>query len=64
MLLEEVISVVGEDINEIITLKHTQDFKYMDRFVKEVLRIYSPVPFYERQLQEDVIYGKEIKLLL
>lgn len=59
MLLEEILSTVGEDADEIITLKQTQDFKYMDRFIKEVFRIYPPVPLFERQLQEDVEYGKK-----
>lgn len=63
-MLEEIHSVVGDDKTIPITLQHTQELKFMERFIKEVMRFYPPVPFYERQLTEDVVIGKSVLIKL
>lgn len=57
-MLEEIHLVIGEDKNKPITLNHTQELKFMERFIKEVMRFYPPVPFYERQLKQSVVIGE------
>lgn len=57
MILQEVLNVVGDSKDEFITLRHTNDFNYLERFIKEVMRVYPPGPFFERLLKEDVELG-------
>ncbi|XP_055535728.1 probable cytochrome P450 4ac2 [Wyeomyia smithii] len=47
--------------NEPLTLHDYSNLKYMERVIKECLRIYPPVPFISREITEDVHYdGKTI----
>lgn len=57
-MVEEIRSVIGTDNDVPITMQHVQELKYVERFIKEVMRVYSPVPFYERQLREPFKLGK------
>lgn len=57
-LFEEIESVVGVDKEEPITLRHLNEMQYMDRVVKEVLRLYPAAPLIERELEEDVVLSK------
>lgn len=56
-ILEEIESVVGSDINTDISANHLNDMTYLDRVVKEMLRLYPSVPLYERELTEDIVLG-------
>lgn len=47
--------MVGVDLQEPITLRHLNDMGYMDRVVREILRLYPAAPLIERELEEDVI---------
>lgn len=60
-MVEEIHEVVGTDKNEPITMQHVQEFKFMDRFIKEVFRMYTPVPFYERELSDMFEIGRVLK---
>lgn len=57
-MLEEIRLVIGENIDTPITYNHVQELKFMERFIKEVMRFYPPVPFVERQLTEPVVIGE------
>lgn len=53
-ILEEIESVVGVDKTEAITIQHLSEMDYLDRVVKEILRLYPAAPLIERELEEDV----------
>nr|XP_029733464.1 probable cytochrome P450 4ac1 [Aedes albopictus] len=53
-LFEEVVSMFNNQSNP--TVQDYNDLKYMDRVIKESLRIYPPVPFISRSITEDVRY--------
>nr|XP_029733570.1 probable cytochrome P450 4ac1 isoform X1 [Aedes albopictus] len=53
-LFEEVQSMFNNQSN--LTVQDYSDLKYMDRVIKESLRIYPPVPFISRLITEDVRY--------
>lgn len=57
-MVEEIYSVLGPNIDEPITMEHTKQLKYMDRFIKESFRMHPPVPVIERKLNDDFIIGK------
>lgn len=62
-MLDEIHSVVGQDRTREIQTSELRELSYMDRVVKEILRLYPAVPFIERQLKEDVMYSKFLKYL-
>nr|XP_022920515.1 cytochrome P450 4V2-like [Onthophagus taurus] len=51
---EELHSILGENINQFITHQHVKEMKYLDLVIKESMRIKTTVPFFLRQLKEDV----------
>lgn len=53
-IFQESIEVLGEVDTEELTFRNVQDMKYLDMVIKETMRIYSPVPFIERQLTREV----------
>ena len=40
------------------TMNDLNDMKYLDRVIKETLRIYPSIPFITRDVKEDVEIGK------
>lgn len=56
--MEEIESIVGIDRSEPITIQHLNQMEYLDRVFKEILRLYPVAPIIERELEEDVIFGK------
>lgn len=57
-ILEEIRSVITDSKTECITVRHVNNLKYLERFIKEVMRVYSPVPFMERNIKTDVQIGR------
>lgn len=51
---EEIVGIVGDDLNVYPTYNQLQEMKYLDCCIKEVLRKWPPVPFYGRNLDEDL----------
>nr|AZR39480.1 cytochrome P450 [Agasicles hygrophila] len=69
-LYEDIYYTLAGDFNN-LTFQNLQEMRYLDLFVKEVLRLRSPVPLIERVLKEDAVFentlypkGTTIKLLL
>lgn len=61
-VLDEYLDVVGKNINKTITIEDLQALKYLDAVIKEVLRLYPPVPYYSRigpdfEYEGDIISG-------
>ncbi|KAJ8944499.1 hypothetical protein NQ318_011757, partial [Aromia moschata] len=55
LILQEIHQVLGESTTDLPTYNDLQELKYMERCVKESLRIYPSVPFISRTLEEDVV---------
>lgn len=54
---EEVDEVLG-DADDLTTLKLMPNLKYLERVIKEALRLYPSAPAISRQLTEDLKMGK------
>lgn len=60
-VFEEVTKIVGDDLTAYPTLNQLQEMKYLECCIKEVLRLYPPVPMFGRTLDEDLeVDGKVI----
>lgn len=46
------------------SMKELSQLKYLDRVIKETLRLYPSVPIIARKLAEDVKIGKERAIIL
>lgn len=57
LLFEEIKQFRKEKDGEELSINDYNDMKYLDRFVKECLRIYPPVPLISRELPEDLKFG-------
>ncbi|KRT82402.1 cytochrome P450, partial [Oryctes borbonicus] len=53
-LLDEIEFVVGADKSEPISVNHLNQMEYLDRVMKEILRLYPAAPLIERELEEDI----------
>lgn len=53
-VLEEVARIVGDDLSVDPTYNQLAEMKYLERCIKETLRIYPSVPIYGRNLDEDL----------
>ncbi|GMT21508.1 hypothetical protein PFISCL1PPCAC_12805, partial [Pristionchus fissidentatus] len=54
----EVVDVLGDDQDRDLTREDMGKLEYLDRCIKESMRLYPPVPFVSRQLQNDFQCGK------
>ncbi|RZC34252.1 cytochrome P450 monooxygenase CYP4H10, partial [Asbolus verrucosus] len=59
---QEIRSIMGTD--EIITMKHLNDMKYLEMVIKEAQRFYTTVPLIERKLETDCNIGITLTLFL
>ncbi|KAF5277801.1 hypothetical protein FQR65_LT03782 [Abscondita terminalis] len=57
---EEIIEILGNGDSSSLSYKNLQQMKYMEQFIKEVLRMYPPVPVFSRHLTEDAIYERKV----
>lgn len=59
-ILEELRGIKKDDEN--LNMTDLSQLKYLDRVIKESLRLYPPVPYLSRIISEDVVIGKKSKL--
>lgn len=53
---EEMAEVVGAE-NEVATTKQLGQLKYLDRVIKEVMRLFPTVPSVSRYVDKDTVLG-------
>lgn len=51
---EEIISVIGDDMEQPITLSILNQMPYLELTVKEALRLFAPIPMIARTAREDI----------
>ncbi|XP_075156986.1 cytochrome P450 4d2-like [Haematobia irritans] len=58
-LYAELNEIIGPDVTAPLTYTQLMDLKYMDKVIKESLRMYPPVAFIGRQLVHDIHVGEQ-----
>ncbi|XP_061385991.1 cytochrome P450 4d2-like [Musca vetustissima] len=59
-LNEELIRVIGSNVDEPLTYNKLTNLHYMDKVIKESLRMYPPVPFIGRQTIADLYIDNQL----
>ncbi|XP_073830228.1 cytochrome P450 4d2-like [Musca autumnalis] len=59
-IYQELIQVIGSNVDEPLTYNKLMDLQYMDKVIKESLRMYPPVPFIGRQTIEDLYIDNQL----
>lgn len=57
----EVHEVLGKDSSGSLTMEKLQNLPYLERFIKETLRIYPSVPVVSRELSEDIVLPSKLQ---
>ena len=59
-IYEEMKEIFGNDMKKTATFRDLNEMKYLERVIKETLRIYPSVPNISRKMNEDIVIGKRI----
>lgn len=58
-ILEEIDGALNENAGAPLTFEEINRMDYLNRFIKEILRLYPPAQYISRELSEDVQFGNE-----
>ncbi|CRL05138.1 CLUMA_CG018015, isoform A [Clunio marinus] len=56
-VFEECKTTLGDDLQQLVTIHDLNNLHYLELTIKETLRLYPSVPFYGRNIKEDVTIG-------
>lgn len=56
---EEILEIIGDRTEDCLTVQDYNNMKYFDRVIKESLRLYPPVPYMGRTLEEPLTLGND-----
>lgn len=56
-LYEECELVLGDDLSQRLTMAELNQLEYLEKVIKESLRLFPAVPFFARYMTEDVLLG-------
>lgn len=57
-VFEEILSVIGDDKEKPVTIQDLNNLNYLERVIKETLRMFPPVAAFGRKMKEDVMISK------
>ena len=57
-VFEEIRNVIGDDLEKPTTIQDLNNLNYLEKVVKETLRMYPSVPAFARKMKEDVSISK------
>lgn len=58
-IFHEVKEIFGDDTKRVATFRDLNEMKYLERVLKETLRIYPSVPNISRKMSEDAVIGEK-----
>jgi cytochrome P450 len=59
--IRRVTDAIGDDVDRSITVDDLTQMKYLERCIKESLRLFPPVPLFARLLTEDMQVGENVQ---
>jgi cytochrome P450 len=63
-LHEEIDRVFGQDCDRPCTMEDINELEYLERVIKETLRLFPSVPFIAREVQEDFMHSRCLSITL